>query len=291
MSDPVTSPVTVAVVQFAPVIADPSVNRARTSELISEAALRSADLVVLPEASNAGYVFADRVEAWTHAEEVPAGPACRAWSELCRQYQIHVVAGITERDGDVVYNSAVLLGPDGHLGSYRKNHLWNNEKRLFTPGDLGFPVYETAIGRIAMAICYDEWFPETFRMCGLQGADIVCVPTNWVPVPGQPDGLPTMANMMTMTGAHSNLVYVAAAGRVGTERGQRFIGTSLIVDYHGWPLAGPADGGSERVLLAECDLLGSRAMRHGNPFNQPLRDRRVDIYAEMLGSAHRPGAY
>ena len=273
-------PVNVSVVQFAPLIANPEANRARSAELIART---GADLVVLPEASNAGYVFADRAEAYAYAEPVPDGPACRAWLQLCRRYGMYVVAGVTERAGDAVYNSAVLLGPDGHVGTYRKCHLWNDEKRLFAPGDLGFPVYETPLGRIAMTICYDEWFPETFRLCALGGADIVCVPTNWVPVPGQPDGLPTMANMMTMTGAHSNQVYVAAADRVGTERGQRFIGSSLIVDHRGWPLAGPADGTSETVLTAVCDLVGSRTERRDNPFNQPLRDRRVDVYAEKLG--------
>jgi predicted amidohydrolase len=280
--------VTVAVVQFAPVIADPAANRERTAELITAAVRDGADLVVLPEASNAGYAFADAEEARAYAEDVPDGPACRTWAGLCAAHGIHLVAGITELHGGRVYNSAVLIGPDGHVGTYRKCHLWNAEKLLFTPGDLGFPVFETPIGAIAMAICYDEWFPETFRMCALGGADIVCVPANWVPVPGQPGSLPTMANMMTMTGAHSNLVYVAAASRVGTERGARFIGTSLIVDHTGWPLAGPADGAGEGILLAECDLTGSRSVRRDNPFNQPLRDRRVDVYARMPGDVTGP---
>lgn len=272
--------VTVAVVQFAPVIADPAANRARSAELITSAVRDGAGLVVLPEASNAGYVFADADEARAYAEAVPDGPACRAWAELCAAYGVHVVAGVTELAGGEVFNSAVLIGPDGHVGTYRKCHLWNAEKRMYAPGDLGFPVFETPIGAIAMAICYDEWFPETFRVCALGGADIVCVPANWVPVPGQPASLPTMANLMTMTGAHSNQVYVAAASRVGTERGQDFIGTSVIVDHTGWPLAGPAGGTGERVLLAECDLLGSRPVRRENPFNQPLRDRRVDVYGD-----------
>ena len=94
-----------------------------------------------------------------------------------------------------------------------------------------------------------------------------------------------------MTSAHTNLVYVVAASRVGVERGQPFIGRSIIVDHSGAPLAGPASATDPAVLTATIDPIGSRAIRHGNPFNQPLRDRRDDLYAEMLGSAHAPGEY
>ena len=117
------------------------------------------------------------------------------------------------------------------------------------------------------------------------------MPANWVPVPTQADGVPVIANQLCMTAAHTNLVYVAAASRVGVERGQPFIGRSIVVDHTGAPLAGPASGTEEEIVTATIAPIGSRAERRGNPFNQPLRDRRLDLYGEMLGSAHAPGPY
>lgn len=278
MSPGPTGTVVVACVQMRPQLGDVAGNLARSAQWIRTAAAAGARLVVLPEAASAGYMFADRAEALRYAEPVPDGPTCAGWAEICAELDVFVVGGLTERAGDDIYNAAVLIGPSGHIGSYRKVHLWNDEKAIYGPGDLGFPVFDTPLGRIGVLICYDAWFPESFRSCALAGADIVCSPSNWVPVPGQPTGTPPMANLMCMTGAHSNQVYVAAASRVGVERDQPFIGASVIVDHTGWVLAGPADGEQEQLLLAEVDLVGSRPDRHGNPFNQPLADRRPPAY-------------
>src|SRR5580693_5738204 len=135
-----------------------------------------------------------------------------------------------ERAGNALYNSAVIVGPSGYVGTFRKVHLWGAENLFFEPGDLGFPVFKTPIGRIGVAICYDGWFPETFRLQALQGADVVCVPTNWVPIPGQEAGRPAMANILHQAAAHSNSLFIACADRVGTERGQLFEGQSVIVN-------------------------------------------------------------
>ena len=200
-----------------------------------------------------------------------------------------IVAGITEREGDKLYNSAAIVGPSGHIGTYRKNHLWGAENLFFEPGNLGVPVFQIGAGRIACAICYDIWFPETFRLAALQGADLLCVPTNWVPMPSQPKNLPVMANILAMGGAHSNSMFVAAADRVGVERGQPFLGNSLIVSHTGWPLAGPASADREEILFADLNLSDARRKRTLNEFNQLLRDRRTDVYDEMLGAAAKPG--
>ena len=142
-----------------------------------------------------------------------------------------------------------------------------------------------------MFICYDCWFPESFRLCALQGADIVCVPTNWVPIPGQDPKREAMANILCMAAAHSNSIFIAAADRIGTERGQDFIGQSLIVSYTGWPIAGPASYDREEIIYAEANLADARRKRNWNEYNQVLRDRRSDVYAEMLGADLRPGWY
>jgi N-carbamoylputrescine amidase len=283
--------ITVACLQMRPTFGDVAANVADSLRMIDQAAERGADLVVLPELCNSGYVFASRGEAFALAEEIPSGPTVKAWAERAARHRLYLVAGICERAGGNLYNSAVVLGPEGYLGTFRKVHLWNEETLYFEPGDLGFPVFHTPIGRIGVAICYDGWFPETYRLCALQGADIVCVPTNWVPIPGQAAGRQAMANILAMGAAHSNSMFIACADRVGVERGQPFEGQSLIVGYTGWPVAGPARRDSEEIVFAEIDLREARRKRNWNAFNQVLRDRRTDVYDEMLGSAAKRGWY
>ena len=283
--------VKIACIQMQPAIGNVEANVAHSIALIDRAAGLGARLVVLPELCNSGYMFQSREEAFATSEPVPAGPTVRAWSETAARHKLHLVAGICERDGAKLFNSAVLIGPAGYIGTFRKVHLWNEENLYFEPGDLGFPVFHTAIGRIGMAICYDGWFPETYRLCALQGADIVCVPTNWVPIPGQAEGREAMANILAMAAAHSNSIYIACADRVGTERGQPFEGQSLIVGYTGWPVAGPASRDREEILVAEVALGEARRARNWNAFNQVLRDRRSDLYDEMLGSDVKRGWY
>jgi N-carbamoylputrescine amidase len=281
----------VACVQMRPEVGELDKNVQRSIELVSSAADEGARLVVLPELCNSGYVFESRSEAWSLAEPVPDGPTTRRWLDLCRERQVFLVAGIAERAGQRLFNSSVVLGPDGHIGTFRKVHLWNKENLFFEPGDLGFPVFHTPIGRIATFICYDGWFPEAYRSCVLQGADIICIPTNWVPIPGQAEGHPAMATILCMANAHSNGVYIAAADRVGVERGQPFNGQSLIVSYTGWPVAGPASPDNEEIIYGDVDLGKARVARNWNEFNQPLRDRRDDVYAPVLFRIHSDGLH
>ncbi len=281
----------IACVQMEPIVGSKQANVDKSVRLIEEAAGRGATLVVLPELANSGYVFETREEAFEASEPVPGGPTCERWAAVAATHRLHVVAGICERDGHRLYNSAVVIGPQGYVGTFRKVHLWGNENLFFEPGNLGFPVFATPIGRIGVGICYDGWFPETYRLCALQGADIVCVPTNWVPIPGQDKGREAMANILCMAAAHSNSIFIAAADRVGVERGQPFEGQSVIVSYTGWPVAGPASRDKEEIILAEVDLGEARRMRNWNAFNQVLRDRRTDVYAEMLGASAPRGWY
>lgn len=281
----------VACLQMEPRVGQKERNLARSLDLIRGAAEAGARLAVLPELANTGYVFETREEAFAAAEPVPDGPSTRAWLEAAARHDMVIVAGITERDGDNLYNAVAVVGPRGYLGTYRKNHLWGAENLFFEPGNLGMPVFHIGPGRIACAICYDIWFPETFRLAALQGADLLCVATNWVPMPQQPPNLPVMANILAMGGAHSNSMFVAAADRVGTERGQPFLGNSLIVSHAGWPLAGPASFDREEMLIADLNLADARRKRNLNEFNQLLRDRRTDVYDEMLGAQVKRGWY
>lgn len=285
------SQLVVACVQMEPLIGRKADNLSKTLSLIAQAAGQGARLIVLPELCSTGYMFASRAEAFSLAEPLPEGETCRAWCDMARKLGVYLVAGIAERDGQALYNSAVILGPEGFIGKFRKVHLWNEENLYFEPGNLGFPVFKTPIGRIGTFICYDGWFPESYRLCALQGADIVCIPTNWVPIPGQDPKREVMANILCMAAAHSNSLFVAAADRVGVERGQPFNGRSLIVSYTGWPIGGPASADREEIITAEVNLADARRKRNWNEYNQVLRDRRTDVYGEMLGAQASPGWY
>lgn len=291
MSAPAEAVTAVACLQFEPVVGERQANIRKGTEMIEQAADAGATLIVLPELSDSGYVFETREEAFALSGTAAESPAVRAWCELAARRGLHIVGGFCERDGEALYNSAAIVDPNGLIGIYRKNHLWAAENLFFERGDGGFPVFTTRIGRIAALICYDGWFPEAWRLCALQGADIVCVPTNWVPMPSQPDDAPAMANILCMSAAHSNSVFVAAACRTGTERGQPFIGQSLILSHTGWPVAGPAGKTETTILMAECNLAEARRQRTLNDFNQVMRDRRADLYGEMLGSEAQPGWY
>ena len=272
------APVRVSCIQFEPVFGAVAENVARASDLIRAAASDGSALVVLPELANTGYVFDTAEEALALGERVPDGPSSRAWGALARELGIHIVAVITERDGDTLYNSALVTGPQGYVGTYRKAHLWDRENLFSAKGNLGFPVFDAALGRIGVAICYDGWFPETFRQLALAGAEIVCVPTNWVPMPDQPAGEAAMANLLHRAAAHSNGIFIACADRIGVERGQPFEGQSLIVGPRGWTIAGPASRDRPETLSAVVDLDEAARAKDLNAFNSVLRDRRADVY-------------
>lgn len=276
-NDPVRPPLQVSCIQFEPKMGAVADNVARASELIRAAASSGSRLIVLPELANSGYVFESVEEATALSEPAKDGPTALAWGALAKELGVYLVAGFAERDGDALYNSAMILGPEGFVGVYRKSHLWYRENLFFRKGDLGFPVFETAIGTIGVAICYDGWFPETFRQLALAGAEIVCIPTNWVPMPNQPEGEAAMANTLHRAAAHSNGIFIACADRVGVERGQPFEGQSLIIGPKGWTIAGPASRDQPETLTAIIDLNEASA-KDLNEFNSVLRDRRSDVY-------------
>ncbi|MBY3269934.1 hydratase [Rhizobium laguerreae] len=270
--------VTVATVQFEPIVGDRAGNLAAIDRLVRSAKTRDAEIVVLPELADSGYNFRDGDEVATLAGRVPGGPSAETLCRLAEELGLYIVSGVAEQDGDRFYNSALLCGPEGYIGKYRKLHLWNNENRLFRKGDLGLPVFDLPFGRIGIAICYDGWFPETFRQLALAGAELVCVPTNWVPMAGAESIAEPMANILHKAAAHTNGLYIACADRIGIERGQSFIGRSLIVGPQGWTVSGPASADREEILLAQIDLSNVTETRTLNSFNHLLGDRRADVY-------------
>ena len=286
------SAVRVAVVQFDPQVGiqHSQANLEHSLELAREAAMNGANLIVLPELANTGYLFGTRQEAFLHAELIPEGPSMQAWLDFARKHQVYLAAGLAERDGVQLFDSAVLVGPGGFIGKYRKAHLWNREKLWFTPGNLGFPVFDTPIGRIGLLICWDIWFPEVPRLLSLQGADIICSLNNWIwtPPPLFDDSGKCMASYLTMTAAHANNVFIAAANRIGEEQGERYLGCSLITGTNGWPIGKVASADEQTILYADIDLTSARSAPIWNSLNDLHRDRRVDVYESMLGYHQHP---
>ncbi len=182
------------------------------------------DLAVFPELFNTGYQFHSRDEAWKMAEDLETGPTCKHLRQAAASSNTVLIAGLAERAGDHVYNTAVLIRPDGSLEKYRKIHLFWDEKDIFTPGDLEFCVVTAAGARVGMMVCFDWVFPEAARTLALRGAEILCHPSNLV-LQFCPDAM--------ITRCLENRVFAITANRVGSENrtGQQldFIGLSQVV--------------------------------------------------------------
>lgn len=284
---PQTTRLKIAVCQYAPHLGDPAGNARLGAKWIARAADAGARLIVLPELASSGYAFASEAEAAASAEAID-GPCLAQWSESCRELGVHVVAGFCEQAPSGRFNSAALLGPAGAIGLYRKAHLFYDEQSYFQPGDTGFPVFDLPIGKVGMLVCYDLWFPEAARVLALAGADLICVPTNWVAnfrrrVADERGWI--MGNYASVAVATQNQVFVAAADRIGAEGDVEFIGSSCIVGPEGWLLAGPASRTDEALLLADVDLAQAGFRKQRTPRNHTLGDRRPELYGELGGSA------
>ena len=267
----------VAVAQMEPKLAEKERNLDACLARLEEAAAAGAELIVLPEMAIPGYMFDSAEEALPYAEEIP-GPTTEAFERECRRLGIHAVCGLLERDGDTLYNSAILVSPDGLIGSYRKTHLpFLGVDRFVTPGD-ELKVYDTALGRIGVIICYDLRFPEVTRTLALQGADIVCLPTNF------PMAARIQTELITTARAAENRIYLLAANRVGKERWGEFCGWSQIVDPYGKRLA-EAGETEEVLLIAEIDVEKARDKDYVVPGEYELYlfgHRRPELYGALV---------
>jgi predicted amidohydrolase len=277
----------IALAQFAPRLGDPAWNRETVARLAARA--RGADLLVFPELSNSGYNFASREEAAGAAESSVDGPFLRHLVGLSREHRVFLAAGLCEQADGRLYNAALLVGPQGRIGHYRKMHLFWNEKDIFTPGDLGLPVFDldlsllgpdrgAEICRTGLLICFDWQFPEAWRVLALRGAEVVAHPSNLV--------LPGKAQRAVPALAMLNRVFALLANRTGRERELLFTGSSLIASPAGEVLAQATPEGEE-ILMVEADLAEARN-KQVTPRNDLLRDRRPEEYA-LLAAPLPPG--
>jgi 5-aminopentanamidase len=267
----------VAVAQIEPKLGEKERNLDVCLASLEDAAAEGADLLVLPECAIPGYMFDDFDEAMPFAEEIP-GPSTEELAHACRRLGVHVVCGLLERDGDLLRNAAVLMGPDGLVGCYRKTHLpFLGVDRFVTPGD-ELAVYATPLGRIGVEICYDLRFPEVTRTLALRGADMIAHPTNF------PMAAKLQTELITLARAAENRIYLLTANRVGKERSGEFCGWSQIVDPFGKRLA-EAGEREEALLVAEIEVEKARDKDYVIPGEYELylfRDRRPDLYGLLV---------
>lgn len=234
----------------------------------------NADLLVLPELFNTGYQFTSREEVIALSERVPEGQTTRALVKLSKEKGMYLVAGLAERENGRCYNSAILAGPHGFIGCYRKLHLFYHEKQWFEPGNRDMEVYDIGKAKVGIMICFDWFFPEVARYLAIKGADIICHPANLV--------LPYCPQAM-ITRCIENRVFAVTANRIGTERRSEetlaFIGTSQIVGTKG-EIYYRASPDRDEAMVVEIDPAIARD-KNITPMNHLFNDRQFQIIASV----------
>jgi N-carbamoylputrescine amidase len=262
---------------------------------IHEAAKRGAQIISLHELFHGEYFCRTEDPALFDMAEAVPGPTTQRLSQVAKELNVALVASLFERRAPGVYhNTVAVLDADGRfLGKYRKMHIPDDplyyEKFYFTPGDLGFPNFDTKFARVGVQICWDQWYPEGSRVTALGGAQVIFYPTSigWHPHEKAAVGAAQLDSWRTMHRAHAiaNGIYVAPVNRVGFEgRGDQsdpgieFWGHSFVADPSGQVVAEAGDA-QEEILVVECDPAKSEDQRRNWPF---LRDRRIDAYQPIL---------
>tara|TARA_R110000868_G_scaffold4419_4_gene27767 strand:- start:1716 stop:2606 length:891 start_codon:yes stop_codon:yes gene_type:complete len=279
---------TVAATQMA-CTADADENIANAERLVTQAAEKGARFILLQELFETPYFCKDMAPDLLHlAVPVENNPAVKAMRALAKRLGVVLPVSIYERANNALYNTLVMVDTDGEvLGLYRKSHIPDgpgySEKYYFSPGDTGLKVWDTKVGRIGAAVCWDQWFPEAARLLALKGADIICYPTA---IGSEPHDATIHSRdhwQRTMQGhAAANMTPVVASNRIGKEQGRTcditFYGSSFIADNTGAKVA-EAGETEEAVLTATFDL---EKLRRTKIEWGVFRDRRVDLYADLL---------
>jgi len=271
---------------------DPAENLAKAEWRIREAAGRGARVICVQELFRSQYFCREEDAALFDLAEPVPGPTSESFARLAKELGVVVIGSIFERRAAGVYhNTALVIDADGTLaGKYRKMHIPDDplyyEKFYFTPGDLGFRCFDTRYARLAVLVCWDQWYPEAARLAALGGAQVLFYPTaiGWHPAEKAEHGAAQHDAWRTIQRAHAiaNGLYVAAVNRVGyegpPEHGLEFWGGSFVADPFGRVVA-EASHDREETLIVECDPRRIEETRRNWPF---LRDRRIDAYAPIV---------
>jgi N-carbamoylputrescine amidase len=280
--------VTVAATQFA-CSENREENLATAERLIRSAAGQGANVILIQELFETPYFCKDHsTDNFALARTIEESPAVRRFQALARELNVVLPASVYEKAGNAFYNSVAIVDADGSvLGTYRKAHIPESpgyhEKFYFSPGDTGFKVWRTKFGTLGVAICWDQWFPESARAMALLGAEILFYPTA---IGAEPQDLSIDSRdhwQRAMQGhAASNIMPLIASNRVGTERGEQwtvtYYGSSFIADHTG-AIVKQADRTGEAILTATFDLEKLRTYRNAWGV---FRDRRPDLYSPIL---------
>lgn len=260
----------IACCQFAPAFGDLAANAEAIEHHIRDAVTAGADVIVLPELATSGYMFHDADEA----RAVALTPSDFAKWSAAAEDSI-VIGGFCELGDDGnLYNSAVMVDGERVVAHYRKTHLWDREKLVFTPGDTLPSVVKAKHGDIAVMVCYDIEFGELTRRAALDGAELIAAPVNW-PLFPRPAGEHPGEVITAMSTARTNKVAIACCDRAGVERGQPWTEGSAIVDPDGWVVA--EAGAGTAMAIADVDL----AATHDKTLTERVHlfdDRRIDLY-------------
>ncbi|GAC1431205.1 MAG: amidohydrolase [Ktedonobacteraceae bacterium] len=274
----------VAAIQYEPTLGEKEKNVTRLLQLVEEATTHGAKLIVLPEIATTGYCWQSRTEIAPYVEPIP-GPTTDRFQYLATAHACYIAVSLPEVDPrtNVYYNSMVLLGPEGLIGTYRKIHSFISEPRWARDGDLGMPVWDTPLGRLSGLICMDAMYFEAARIPALHQADVLLFPTNWLDEKSP--------SSWWMARAFENGVYFIAANRYGEERGVQFSGGSCILNPDG-SIQAYLDNG-EGIVYGEVDLACARAKRWGaqsidgyDDSGDRLADRRPDVYAQITHNSY-----
>lgn len=231
----------------------------------------SADIIVLPELPFTGYYFKDREELKLLAEEINASSTVQALIKICRECDFYLVTGFAEKSGNKYFNSALLIGPEGVIHTYRKLHLFNEEKNWFDPGDIPLQISEIRGVKVGMMICFDWIFPEVFRALSIMGADLICHPSNLVL---------SYCQQTMISRCLENSVFAVTANRFGADKRPQgeiiFTGKSQIVAPKG-ELICKAPSKREVLYLRDIniDLAKDKMI---SPLNDIIKDRRQEFY-------------
>jgi len=257
--------INIGIIQFAPVLGDQDLTINKLDDMLNE--VKDADLIVLPELANSGYNFVSRQQAFDLSEKLEQSRFVDFLYARSREMNSYIVSGINEREDSKIYSSSILIGPEGVVGTYRKIHLFWNEKDWFSKGNLGLPVFDTGLGKIGMLVCFDWIFPEAWRVLALKGAAIICHPSNIV--------LPFAQKVVPSYGI-INRVFVVTVNRTGTEGDLTFTGQSVIANPSGEVLyLGPEDQEEAFSIDIDPELAVNKTV---TPRNHIFDDRFPDEY-------------
>ena len=262
----------------------------KAEAMVRDAAKQGAQLVLLQELFDGDYFCIEQhAKFFKNAHEIAHHPTVARFAALAKELGVVLPISVFERAGQAHYNTMVMADADGkQLGIYRKSHIPDGrgyqEKFYFSPGDTGFKVWDTAVGKIGLGICWDQWFPECARAMALMGAEVLLYPTAIGSEPPNPSYDSSSHWQNTMRGhAAANIMPLAASNRVGREvapdgRADIFYGRSFIADYQGEKLA-EMNRVEEGIKLQSFDLQAIGELRRSWGV---FRDRRPELYGSLL---------